>query len=116
MIEAALAVADGRPVVDTIEAAFADLPETMDRANSLASRVDRAAIDMAEAIVLQGREGDVFDAVVTDEDRNGARIQVCEPAVIARVVARRVDPGDDVKVKLVGAHPEDRRIEFERVG
>ena len=54
-----------------------------------ANRVERAAIDLAEAIVLQGREGEVFDAVVTDEDDRGVRIQVCEPATVARVVGPR---------------------------
>ena len=69
-----------------------------------------------EAIVLQGREGEVFDAVVTDEDDRGARIQVRDPAIVTRVVARRVDPGDDIQVKLVNASPTERRVDFERVG
>ncbi len=116
VIEAALAVANGDPVPDEIEAAFAELPAAMDRATSRANRVERAAIDLAEAIVLQGQEGEVFDAVVTDEDDRGVRIQVCEPAVVARVRARRVDPGDDVQVKLVGTDPTRRTVEFERVG
>lgn len=116
VIEAALAVANGSPVPDEIEQAFTELPEAMRHGDSRANRVDRAAIDLAEAVVLHGREGEVFDAVVTDEDDRGARIQVLEPAVVARVVARRVDPGDDVQVKLVRADPAERRVEFERVG
>ena len=66
--------------------------------------------------VLQGREGEVFDAVVTDEDARGARIQLCDPPVVARVVARRVDPGDDVQVKLIRADAAGRTVAFERVG
>jgi len=116
VIEAALAVANGRPVSETVAAAFDELPEAMQRGATRANRVERAAIDLVESIVLQGRVGDVFDAVVTDEDDRGARIQLCEPAVVARVVARHVDPGDDVKVKLLAADPSRREIEFERVG
>lgn len=116
VIEAALAVANGDSVPDEVEAAFAELPEAMREAETRANRVDRAAIDLAEAIVLQGRVGDVFDAVITDEDDRGARIQVREPAIVTRIVARRVDPGDDLQVKLVAADPLERRIEFERVG
>jgi exoribonuclease R len=116
VIEAALAVANGRVVPDDVQAAFAALPKAMRSGDTLANRVDRAAIDLAEAILLQGREGTVFDAVVTDEDDRGARIQICEPAVVARTVARRVDPGDDIKVKLVGVDVEDRSVELERVG
>lgn len=116
VIEAALAVANGRAVPDQIDAAFVELPEAMRRGDGLANRVDRAAIDLAEAILLQDRVGEVFDAVITDEDDRGVRIQICEPAVVARTTARRVDPGDDIRVKLTDADVVDRRVEFERVG
>jgi exoribonuclease R len=116
VIEAALAVANGRPVADEVEQAFEALPQAMRQGDTRANRVDRAAIDLAEAVVLQGREGDVFEAVVTDEDKRGVRIQIGDPAIVARVVARRVDPGDDIQVKLVKADPDTRKIEFERVG
>jgi exoribonuclease R len=116
VVEAAIAVAAGRPVPEHLDASFEALPEVMDRATARAAQADRAALDLAEALVLAGREGEVFDAIVTDEDDRGARIQVCEPAIIARVAARRVDPGDEIRVKLVRADPASRSIEFERVG
>jgi exoribonuclease R len=116
VIEAALAVANGDSVADEIEQAFTELPEAMRQGDRRANRVDRAAIDLAEAVVLHGREGEVFEAVVTDEDDRGARIQVRDPAIVARVVARRVNPGDDIQVKLVNADPASRRVDFERVG
>lgn len=116
VIEAALALANGDRVSEETEQAFVDLPQAMRQGDSRANRVDRAAIDLAEAIVLHGREGEVFDAVITDEDDRGARIQVCDPAIVTRVVARRVDPGDDIQVKLVNADPAERRVDFERVG
>ena len=116
VIEATLAIANGRDVPDEIESAFSELPAAMRRGDTLANRVDRAAIDLAEAILLQDRVGDVFEAVVTDENERGARIQICEPAVVARTVARRIDPGDDIQVKLVDVNVTERRIEFERVG
>ena len=64
--------------------------------------------------MLAGREGEVFDAVVVDEDRRGAMIQLVEPAVLARVDAHRVDPGDDVRVRLTARRRRRsrRRIEF----
>ena len=116
VIEATLAISNGRDVPEEVAAAFSELPTAMRRGNTLANRVDRAAIDLAEAVLLQDREGDVFEAVVTDEDDRGARIQICEPAVVARTVARRVDPGDDIQVKLVRVDVTERRIDFERVG
>jgi exoribonuclease R len=116
VIEAALAVGNGRAVPDEVKSAFAELPAAMGRGTSTANRVDRAAIDLAEAILLRGREGDVFDAVVTDEDDRGARIQICDPAVVTRTVAHRVDPGDDIRVELTAVDVDERSVEFERVG
>jgi exoribonuclease R len=115
VVEAALAVAAGLPVSEYIETAFESLPDVMDRANARAAQADRAALDLAEALVLVGREGEVFDAVVTDTDDRGARIQVCEPAIMARVAARRVEPGDEIRVRLARADPASRSIEFDRV-
>lgn len=115
VVEAALAVANGRPVADEVEAAFDDLPAAMARAEQRANRAEREALDLAEAVVLAGREGELFDAVVVDEGEWGVEIQICEPAILTRISARRVDPGDDVRVRLVAADPIRRRVEFERV-
>ena len=115
VIEAAFAVANGNPVPDFVQRAFAGLPEVMDRAETRASQVERAAIDLVEAVVLSGHVGRVFDAVVTDTDDRGARIQLCDPAVVTRVSAHRVHPGDEVKVRLVEADPQRRLVSFERV-
>jgi exoribonuclease R len=115
VIEAALAVANGRPVPDEVEAAFERLPAAMAKCEQRAGRAERAALDLAEAVVLSGREGQVFDAVVVDEGEWGAEIQISEPAILTKLPARRVDPGDDVRVRLVAADPARRHVEFERV-
>ncbi len=116
VIEAALAVFAGDEPPQIVVEAFEQLPATMRRTESHAGQIERAAIDLAEAVVLAGREGDVFTAIVTDEDERGVRFQLTDPAVIARTTARRVDPGDEIEVKLVRADPTSRQVEFERVG
>lgn len=116
VVEAALAIGQGRDVPDEIDGAFEDLPEVMRRSDTRANRVDRAAIDLAEAILLADRVGDTFDAVVTDEDDRGVRIQICEPAVIARTTARRVDPGDEIRVRVTSVDVSERRIDVDRIG
>jgi VacB/RNase II family 3'-5' exoribonuclease len=115
VIEAALAVANGRPVADEIQQSFAQLPAAMDAGDKRASRVERAVIDLVEAVVMRGREGQVFDAVVTDVDDRGARIQLSDPAVVARLSAHRVEPGDSIKARLVSADPLKRQVTFERI-
>ena len=115
VIEAALAVANGHAVPEHVTEAFTRLPEVMDAAETRSSQVERAVLDLVESVVLIGREGDVFPAVVTDTDDRGARIQLCDMAVTSRVVAHRVEPGDDLTVRLVATDPLKRQISFERV-
>lgn len=115
VVEAALAVANGRPVPAEVEAAFTLLPDAMAQAEQRANRAERESLDLAEAVVLSGREGEIFDAVVVDEGDRGVEVQICDPAVLTRLPARRVDPGDDIRVRLVVADPSRRHVEFERV-
>ena len=119
VIEAALAVANGRRVPDEVEAAFADLPKAMARAEQRANRAEKMALELAEAVVLAGHEGALFDAVVLDEgdDRDGAwvEMQIADPPVIARLPARKLDPGDAIRVRLTRVDVVNREIDFERV-
>jgi exoribonuclease R len=115
VIATVCAIASGEPVPDDVAEALGRLPAAMDAGEQRANQADRAALDLAEAIVLSGCEGQLFDAVVTDEDDRGVRIQLRDPAIVARVDARRVDPGDEVRVRLVAADPAQRAVRFERV-
>ncbi len=115
VIEAALAIAAGEPVPDEIESAFDTLPEAMAAADNRANRAERLAVELAEAVCLVGREGEIFDAVVIDEGEWGVEIQVSDPAVLTRLPARRVDPGDELTVRLVSVDVEAFRTDFERV-
>ncbi len=115
VVAATLAVANGCAVPDDVQQAFARLPTVMEHADSRAARIERAVIDMVEAVMLHGREGQSFDAVVVDRDDRGARIQLCDPAVVARVSAHGVTPGDKIRVRLVSSDPSRRVVTFERV-
>jgi exoribonuclease R len=115
VVEATLAIANGRPVPDWVNQAFPKLPIIMDRADARSSQIERAAIDLAETVVLHGREGKTFDAVVTDIDERGARIQLCKLPVIARVEAKGAETGDEIDVRLVSADTDRRELRFEQV-
>ncbi|MGD9996550.1 MAG: RNB domain-containing ribonuclease [Ilumatobacteraceae bacterium] len=112
---ASLAVANGVSVPEPVADAFARLPEVMERADAVGGQVERAVIDLVESIALSGHEGSTFTAVVTDVDERGARIQLCDIAVVARVASRTVEPGDGIRVKLVAADVAARQVRFERV-
>ena len=114
VVEAALAIANGRPVA--APDVFERLPDVMQKADALSSQIAHAVIDLAEAVSLKGREGSEFDAIVTDVDQRGARIQLRSPAVVARLKADGLKPGDELKVKLESADPEKRTVQFSVVG
>jgi exoribonuclease R len=116
VIEAVLAVATGHPVPEQVATAFAGLPTAMARAEQRANAVERAVIDLAEAVVLVGHEGEVFDGVAVDEDRRGVVVQLVEPAVLAHIAADGVEPGERMRVRLDGADPAARTVAFTRVG
>lgn len=112
VVRAALALANGRPVPDAVSAAFARLPKVMASADALDGQIGRAAIDLAETVMLQNRIGEAFPAVVTDVDERGARIQLRDLPVVARVVAPGVGPGDAIDVELAGVDFAKRSISF----
>jgi exoribonuclease R len=114
VIEATLAVANGRAVAADISQGFERLPAAMAKAEQRANRVERLALDLAEAVVLQGRHGEIFVATVVDEDEHGADIQLVDPAVVAKVSAHHVNPGDTVRVRLVKADVAAGDVMFER--
>ena len=115
VVEAALALANGRPVPDSVAAAFPKLPAAMQRAEARAGQVERAVVDLAETAILANRTGELFDVVVTDLGDQGARIQLCDLPVVARTAAHGVVPGDRIRVRLDSADPATRRLAFQRV-
>jgi exoribonuclease R len=115
VLEAVLAVANGRPVPPACAEAFARLPAVMDAADAREAQIERAAIDLAEAALLSGRQGERFAATVTDFDERGARIQLAELPIVARVDAHRIAPGDTIRVRLVEADAVRGSLRFERV-
>lgn len=112
VVRAMLAIANGRPVPAAVTEAFAKLPAVMAKADAVGSRIERAAIDLAEAVLLDGREGETFQAVATEVDHRGVRIQLCDLPVAARVSAEGVKAGDRLQVALVEADPDLRTVTF----
>lgn len=88
-------------------AALPELPATMAAATRRAGTVDRAVVDLFEAVILQGREGERFDAVVIDD----GVIQLRDPAVRTKVSGSPA-PGTEVTVKLERADPATRSVTF----
>ena len=116
--EACLALHEGREVPDWVRDALPKLPKTMGVTDRLASSADRAAIGLAEAVLLAGRVGQTFDAGVLDIEDSpkrgpGGTIAIDDPAVLAHC-AGELPLGERIRARLVKADPETRTVEFEQ--
>ncbi|MES2339797.1 MAG: RNB domain-containing ribonuclease [Pseudomonadota bacterium] len=112
VIRAALSIANGDPIEAAVSDAFARLPKAMARADARAARIDRAVIDLAEAVMLRDRIGERFAAIATDIDERGTRIQLADLPILARVDTTGIAPGDRLTVRLIAADPATRTIGF----
>jgi exoribonuclease R len=116
VVQATLAIMNGHPVPDPVQQAFAKLPKIMASADALGGQIARSVIDLAEAVTLKDRVGEIFAAIVTDVDERGTRIQLNDHAVVTRIVARGVAPGDALRAQLIAVDTDRRTSEFKRVG
>jgi exoribonuclease R len=113
VVQAALAIANGKPVPPAASEAFAKLPAVMAKAAAYGGQIERAVVDLAETVMLSGREGEVFHAFVTDVDERGARMQLCDLPVVARIAAPGAAPGQELRVRLGQADPHHPPARFE---
>lgn len=79
----------------------------MIRTNTLANKVDRACIDLTEAVILAGRVGEEFAAVTMRADQ----VLLDEPAVIAPCTGGPPE-GSRVTVRLETADVASRKVSF----
>ena len=95
--------------------ALAELPALMDQGRRRENAANGSALDLVEAAVLSARIGDEVDGVVTNAGKGHASIQVHDPAVVASVDDDRLRPGDEVRLRVVGADTATRKVIFEVV-
>lgn len=114
--ETCLAISCRQAVPDWVTAALPDLPNIMARADSISGNYEAVCLNLVEAAVLSGREGESFTGVVVEVDRDDPRgdIQLRDPAVHARIEDADLALGEEIEVKLVEASVADRRVIFER--
>ena len=106
--ECCLAACAGRPPAAWAREGLPALPEAMAKADRRARSVERAVVDLVEAVVLAGREGETFAAVVVDD----GVLQLADPAVRAKLADGCPEPGTAVTVRLDRADPAARKVAF----
>ena len=117
--EVCLALCAGEPVPGWVLERLPELPAVLRESGQRARRYERAILDLVEAGLLANRVGEELDGVVIDvEDGDPRRgtVTLKDPAVEARVVAdRELALGTDVRVRVVVADVEERRVELSLV-
>jgi exoribonuclease R len=72
-------------------------------------------VDLAEALVLSTRVGEVFRGVVVETARHGkpgGEVQLRDPAVRGRLEGEQLPLGQEVDVRLTEADVAHRRVVF----
>ena len=103
-----LAASAGDPVPGHVRAALPSLPAAMAAAGKRARAVERAVVDLVEAVLLSGREGERFDALVIDD----GVVQLRDPAVRGKLERGCPEPGSEIAVRLERADAAKRTVVF----
>lgn len=108
------AIANGREIPQWAADGLEGLEEIMQTSGQLASKLERESIDVVEIAVLRARLGEEFDAVVVDDRKNGATIQLIDPPTEA-ACDTDAEPGERIRVRLTEADLGERRLRFAQV-
>lgn len=115
--EAAIAAHQGIAPPQWVLDALPRLPEEMAAGGRAAGAVERSVVDLVEALLLAGRVGERFPALVIDRmGKNAVEIQLADPPVRAPCDEPAPPPGEEVTAQLVIADPQRRVVRFAAVG
>jgi exoribonuclease R len=106
-----LALHGGAEVPGWAASALPLLPEVMRRTDHTANAAERGAVELVEAVLLESRVGQEFDAVVLDTEPG--TVAVDDPPVRARCDGAGLTRGARVRVRLAEADPRRRRVRFQ---
>ena len=114
LLKAALA---GRPTPYPVEA-LRDLARRCTEQEDAAAKVERQVSKSAAALLLRGRIGERFDAIVTGVSDGGTWVRISTPPVEGRVVRgfQGLDVGARTRVELVRTDVARGFIDFARAG
>ncbi|MCW2601475.1 MAG: ribonuclease [Frankiales bacterium] len=110
--EVCLALRAGTEIPSWVRAALPLLPAEMAAADQRAHALDRAVVDLAEAMVMQHHIGEIFRGVVVEANTHGGTVQVTDPAVRGKVDGDQLPLGQAVDVVLTEADVLTRSVRF----
>jgi VacB/RNase II family 3'-5' exoribonuclease len=110
--EVCLSLSAGVPVPEWARSALPMLQQEMAAADHRAHALDRAIVDLAEAMVMHNRVGETFEGVVVEAGPRGGTVQLSDPAVRAKVDGADLPLGKPLRVTLSAADPLTRTVRF----
>ncbi len=98
------------------EGQLTDLAVHCTRKEDDATKVERRVAKSAAALLLSGRIGETFDAIVTGASVKGTWVRLMSPPVEGRLErgAAGLDVGDQARVKLIHTDVEQGFVDFAR--
>ena len=111
--EVCLAVSAGTDIPSWARDALPELGELMRSSDATANKIDRACIDLTEAVVLADRIGEKFQAVVVREadGKRDAEVFIADPPIMTRCTGKPPE-GRTVTVELAVADAVARSVVF----
>jgi len=109
--ELCLALCGETEVPSFVKEALIALPAEMQEADRRAHTLERTTVDVAETLVLEHRIGEVFDAVVVEQDEKKTVVQLSNPAVRGRATGTAV-LGKATRVQLAQVDMAKRTVTF----
>ncbi|MGI9598569.1 MAG: RNB domain-containing ribonuclease [Acidimicrobiales bacterium] len=105
--------ADQRPPAWALEA-LDELPSLMGQSKQRESALERAMLDMTEALVLEHSVGEIFDGFVVslDRKRDRAVVQIADPAIVSNISTEGRTLAENVKLRLDSVDITERRVDF----
>lgn len=105
--------ADEQPPTWAVEA-LDELPSLMGQARQRESSLERAMLDLAEALVMESRIGDSFPGLVVNihDRKDKAVVQIAEPAVVSSISKKNRSLAEEIELRVDAVDIDDRRVTF----
>lgn len=113
--EIVLALSAGQEPPEWSVEGLMGMPELMEDATRRGKAVERAVVDIVEAVVLRGYVGGGLPGTIVDLEGDRATVQLHGPPVIAGVELDAAGHalGDEIEVRVVSVDPATRKVVLE---
>lgn len=117
VLETCLALSAGSDVPAWVLDGMDDLPAEMARSGQRASAYEKGVMDIAEALVLEGREGELMEGTLVDVNPRTRRgtVQIPDSAVELHVQASPRSVGDTIRVRIDTVDVSTGEVQLTRV-